>query len=55
MFKLIDVKKIVPSPFQIRKHRDEGKLKELAASIQRSGLKSPSLYGVMGKMEIIRL
>jgi len=35
MFKLIDVNKIDPSPFQIRKHRDEGKLKELGASIER--------------------
>ena len=49
MFKLIDVKKIDPSPFQIRKHRDEGKLKELGASIQRSGLIEPIVVRRNGK------
>jgi len=49
MFKLIDVKKIDPSPFQIRKYRDEGKLKELAASIQRSGLIEPIVVRRNGK------
>ena len=49
MFKLIDVNKIDPSPFQIRKHRDEGKLKELAASIQRSGLIEPIVVRRIGR------
>jgi len=37
MLKAIDVNKIDPSPFQIRQYRDEGKLKELGASIEREG------------------
>ena len=35
---VIDVRKIDPSPYQHRRHFDEDKLKELAASIQREGL-----------------
>ena len=38
---VIDVKKIDPSPYQHRRHFDEDKLKELAASIQREGLIEP--------------
>jgi len=38
MLKAIDVNKIDPSPFQIRQYRDEGKLKELGASIERKAL-----------------
>jgi ParB-like chromosome segregation protein Spo0J len=41
MLKAIDVSKIDPSPFQIRKHRDEGKLKELGASIERDSQIEP--------------
>ena len=41
MLKAIDVNKIDPSPFQIRKHRDEGKLKELGASIERDSQIEP--------------
>ncbi len=41
MQKIIDVKKIDPSPYQVRKHFDEDKLKELAATIQREGLIGP--------------
>ena len=37
MLKAIDVNKIDLSPFQIRQYRDEGKLKELGASIEREG------------------
>ena len=39
--KIIDVKKTDPSPYQVRKHFDEDKLKELAATIQREGLIGP--------------
>ena len=38
MQKIINVKKIDPSPYQIRKHFDENKLKELAATIRLEGL-----------------
>ncbi len=38
---VIDVQKIDPSPYQHRRHFDEDKLKELAASIQREGLIEP--------------
>ncbi len=41
MQKIIDVKKIDPSPYQIRKHFDEDKLKEFAATIRREGLIGP--------------
>ena len=38
---LIDVKKIDPSPFQVRKFFAEHKQKELAESIKREGLIEP--------------
>ncbi|MCD6266719.1 MAG: ParB/RepB/Spo0J family partition protein [Deltaproteobacteria bacterium] len=38
---VIDVRKIDHSPYQHRRHFDEDKLKELAASIQREGLIEP--------------
>ncbi len=41
MLKAIDINKIDPSPFQIRKSRDEGKLKELGASIERDSQIEP--------------
>ena len=41
MLKAINVKKIVPSTFQMRQYRDEGKLKELGASIEREGQIEP--------------
>ena len=41
MLKAIDVNKIDPSPFQIRQYRDEVKLKELGASIEREGQIEP--------------
>ena len=37
----IDVRKIDPSPYQHRRHFDENKLRELAASIQSEGLIEP--------------
>ncbi len=39
--RVIDLKKIDPSPFQLRKHFDEDKLKELSESIQREALIEP--------------
>ena len=55
MYKLIDVKKIDPSPFQCRKYSDEDKAKELAASIKREGLIEPIVVRrkVDGRYEII--
>ncbi len=50
--KIIDVKKIDPSPYQIRKHFDEfdeDKLKELAATIRREGLIGPIMVRLNGK------
>ena len=41
MLKEIDINKIDPSPFQTRKSRDEGKLKELGASIERDSQIEP--------------
>ena len=38
---VIDVNKIKPSPYQVRKFFDKGKKKELAGSIQRVGLIHP--------------
>ena len=38
---VIDLQKVDPSPYQLRRHFDEDKLKELAASIQREGLIEP--------------
>ena len=37
MQRLIDINKIDPSPFQVRKYFDEDKLKELGESIQQEG------------------
>ncbi len=48
MQKIIDVKKIDPSPYQIRKHFDENKLKELAATIRREGLIGPIMVRLNG-------
>ena len=39
--RVIDLRKVDPSPYQLRRHFDEDKLKELAASIQREGLIEP--------------
>ena len=41
MLKTIDINKIDPSPFQIRKSRDDAKLKELGASIERDSQIEP--------------
>ena len=41
MLKAININKIDPSPFQIRKQSDKGTLKELAASIEREGQIEP--------------
>ena len=41
MQRVIDLRKVDPSSYQLRKHFDEDKLKELAASIQRQGLIEP--------------
>ncbi len=46
--RVIDVKKIDPSPYQIRKHFDEDKLKELAATIRREGLIGPIMVRLNG-------
>ena len=45
----IDVRKINPSPYQHRRHFDEDKLKELAASIQREGLIEPIIVRPIDK------
>ncbi len=50
MLKAIDVNKIDPSPFQIRKSRDEGKLKELGASIVRDSQIGPIVVRRNGGM-----
>ena len=41
MQRVIDLRKIDPSLYQLRRHFDEEKLKELAGSIQREGLIEP--------------
>jgi len=46
--RVIDLKKIDPSPYQIRKHFDEDKLKELAATIRREGLIGPIVVRLNG-------
>ncbi len=52
--RVIDLKKIDPSPFQLRKHFDEDKLKELAESIQREGLIEPIVvHPIRGRYEMI--
>jgi len=45
----IDVKKIDPSPFQVRKYFDEDKQKELAESIKREGLIEPIVVRRKGR------
>ena len=40
-FKMIDIKKVNPSPYQHRKFFDEESLRELGASIVRDGLIEP--------------
>ncbi len=51
---LIDVKKIDPSPFQVRKFFDVDELKELAESIKREGLIEPIVVRRKGgRYEII--
>ena len=40
-FKMIDIKKIDPSPYQHRKYFDENSLRELGASIVLDGLIEP--------------
>jgi hypothetical protein len=46
---VIDVRKIDPSPYQHRRHFNEHKLKELAASIQREGLIEPIIVRPIDK------
>ncbi len=46
--RVIDLKKIDPSPYQLRKHFDEDKLKELAATIRREGLIGPLVVRLNG-------
>ena len=55
MYKLIDLKLIDPSPFQVRKYSDEDKAKELAVSIKREGLIEPIVVRCKddGRYEII--
>ncbi len=47
--RVIDVKKIDPSPFQVRKYFDEDKQKELAESIKREGLIEPIVVRRKGR------
>ena len=46
---IIEVQAIDPSPFQLRQHFEEDKLKGLAASIQRDGLIEPIVVRPNGK------
>ncbi len=46
---LIDVNKIDPSPFQVRKYFDEDKQRELAESIKREGLIEPIVVRRKGR------
>jgi len=46
---VIDLTKIDPSPYQHRRHFDEDKLRELAASIQREGLIEPIIVHPIDK------
>ncbi len=48
ILRVIDLKKIDPSPYQVRKHFDEDKLKELAATIRREGLIGPIMVRLKG-------
>jgi len=45
----IDIDKIDPSPFQVRKYFDQDKLKELGESIQREGLIEPIVVRRKGR------
>ena len=50
----LDLKDIDPSPYQHRRHFDEDKLRELAASIQREGLIEPIIVRPKrGRYELI--
>ena len=54
MLKMIDIKLIDPSPFQIRKYFDPDPLKELAKSILRGGTIAPIMVRRIGeRYEII--
>jgi ParB family chromosome partitioning protein len=54
MIKMIDIKLIDPSPFQIRKYFDPDALKEFAASILREGQIAPIMVRRIGeRYEII--
>ncbi len=46
---VIDLQKIDPPPYQHRRHFDEDKLKELAASIQSEGLIEPIIVRPIDK------
>ena len=54
-FKMIDIKKIDPSPYQHRKYFDEDSLRELGASIARDGLIEPIILRPKkrGRLELI--
>ncbi len=48
------IKKIDPYPYQLRKHFDDDKIKELAESIQREGLIEPIVVRpIRGRYEMI--
>jgi len=52
--RVIDLKKIDPSPYQLRKYFDDDKIKELAESIQREGLIEPIVVRpIRGRYEMI--
>jgi ParB family chromosome partitioning protein len=48
---MIDIDKIVPPFFQIRKHLNEETIKTLGASCQREGLLAPIMVRPIGKVE----
>jgi len=51
---MVDIQRVVPSPFQPRKHIAEKELKELADSIRSSGLLQPILVRQVGdRLELI--
>ena len=49
MLKAIDINKIDPSPFQVRKYFNQVKQKELGESIQREGLIEPIVVRLKGR------
>ena len=49
MLKAIDINKIDPSPFQVRKYFNQVKQKELGESIQRTGLIEPIVVRLKGR------